>query len=96
MMTEIAELNQEHTPLTLDVLLSNSCANPVEWGPYEEHQAAVSKWLNTEPEERSDDMPIYRGWLRMDITLHCSTWEIIARRLEDGSYEVKEYHLQDH
>lgn len=91
-----AKLDQTETPLTLDVLLGHSCANPVDWEDYQKHQDLFHKWINLLPEDREGDMPIYRGWQRMDVTLHCTAWEIIARRKEDGSYEVREYHIQDH
>lgn len=83
-------------PLTLDVLLGMSCSNPEDFREHEAYQREAHKARNTPGYKHERDYKPYRGWNRYSITLHCAEYTIIARLLEDGTYEIKDYYVQDH
>lgn len=78
--------------LDMNALLDMSCWNPENFGEFEAWQEKVQ---NLPPEET--DIPDYMGKRRYNITLHCVTITITARRHPDNKgYQIFGYVVQDH
>lgn len=78
--------------LDLTFFLDRSCGNADDfrhWEKYEQDR------MNRNAAGDYTHIP-YDGWMRYDITLHCTTFTIIAKRDKNGGYHVRDYIEQDH
>lgn len=73
--------------LTIDMLLYNDCGNPDNFDEWQEHQ---------EKFKGSDEYHPYTGVMRYNISLHCVSFVVRARTLEDGTHEILDYIVQHH
>jgi hypothetical protein len=80
--------------LTLAMLLGDNCSSPESYKEHVAHERVVRDWMNS-PEHETTPYPSYRGWNVFEISLHCIRYTIVARLLEDNTYEIREYTTED-
>lgn len=73
---------------TLNNILDRACGNPEDFADYE-------KWTRSES-EKPLDLSTYKGWMRYEVTLHCVTMTIIAKKHPNGGYIVKDWIEREH
>lgn len=79
-------------PQVLEILLENSCSNPYfpeDYFEKESYSSRLAKQLQwndehpDEPQKRRDVLEGYNGWNIYHVELHCTAYDIIARKRND-------------
>lgn len=81
------DTKKKQPKLTIGVLLEHACGNPDDF----EHW---TQW-NSKIREQMKYVP-YPGYLRYTISLHCQEVTVIARKLPNGGYHIKDMLWQEH
>lgn len=80
--------------LTLDMILEMACWNPENFEEYQTYQQSI---VDMPKETKVQDYPIFTGWRRYSITLHCVEMTIIARKHPaNNGYQIRDYIARDH
>ena len=75
---------------SLNFLFETSCWNPDNFNEWTE-------WEDSQAENRQNRIHVpYPGWRRYDITTHCSTFTVVAKKAANGGWHIKDYIQQDH
>ena len=75
---------------SLNFLFETSCWNP-------ENFQEWTEWEDSQAENRQNRIHVpYPGWRRYDITTHCSTFTVMAKKAANGGWHIKDYIQQDH
>lgn len=81
------DTQKKQPKLTIKMLLDHACSNPDDFEHWEQ-------WHN-EHKSAMDYVP-YPGYSRYTISLHCREVTVIARKLPNGGYHIKDMLWQDH
>lgn len=83
-------------PKTFDLnwILNHSCANPVDFKAWSEHQSAESKHIRDG--KGWNTFPRYRGVMVFNLQSHCTQWIIRAKLKTDDTWEILEIVAGDH
>lgn len=84
------------TELNLNALLSLSCSNPDDYVDYQEAQSLHRQGKSDSRFDPEVEYFRYLGWSRYSIVLHCIEVTVIARRVGEDKYEIREWFIKDH
>ena len=86
-------------PFTLATILDATCGNPDNFKQFEAWTAdqldRISK-AETSDVENEIRKESYPGWMRYEITVHCVTFTVIAKKHTNGGYHIRDYIVRDH
>lgn len=82
--------------LTLNTILDHACGNPDDFKRFSEWQDEEQKRRDEATEETPYKPQSYQGWMRYEITLHCVSFTVIAKKHSNGGYQIKDYIVLDH
>lgn len=85
-------------PFTLATILDATCGNPDNFKQFEAWDAERMERVNSDDEEIANAarMENYPGWMRYEITVHCVTFTVIAKKHTNGGYHIRDYIVRDH
>ena len=86
------------TPFTLATILDSTCGNPDNFKQFEAWDADRMARVNSEDEEVANAARAerYPGWMRYEITVHCVSFTVIAKKHTNGGYHIRDYIVRDH
>ena len=85
-------------PFTLATILDHTCGNPDNFKQFETWDADRMERVNSDDEEiaKAAREERYPGWMRYEITVHCVSFTVIAKKHTNGGYHIRDYIVRDH